>query len=72
MTNMRGPVVPMDFSTEGPGPLCGPLGPEGRRMGPRRRVSLDEMDQRLPGPHGRDAGFCQWLESGNASLYSLC
>lgn len=61
MTNMLGPVVKMDFSTEGPGPLCGPGGPEGRRIGPRRSVSLDEMDQRLPGSQGPDVGFCKWL-----------
>ena len=61
MTNMLGPVVLMDFSIEGPGPLCGPIGPEGRRMCLRPSVSLDEMHQRLPRPQGRDAGFCQWL-----------
>lgn len=55
-------VLQMDLRTEGSDPSGCPVGPEVRKAGQRRSVSLDEKGQRLPGSHGCDnAGFRQWL-----------
>lgn len=55
-------VLQMDLRTEDSDPSGCPVGPEVRRAGQRRSVSLDEKGQRLPGSHGcDDAGFRQWL-----------